>query len=227
MKARLLIGAVTLPGLVLLVVAIYLVIVIGLGRPPTHGERSLLVLSMAAAVVSALLWVPVRARVERFGQRIAGGRRAAPEDLQRIFGSRLTRELPLDEILLQLAESLRESLVLEVAEVWTGSDGVFERAVSDPELGPARLELTADEESVVVRAGVSGSAWATTWLPALVAGRKDSLVRIAPAAQAGTLLGLLVAERAEGRAQFTASEEQTLAELARQVGVVLNTARLD
>jgi signal transduction histidine kinase len=227
MKARLLVGLITTAGLVALVVAVYLVIVIWLGRPPTDDEQTLLALSVAAAVISALLWVPLRARVQRLGQRLVGPRRASPEELVRTFGSRSTRELPLDEILLQLAESLRESLALEVAEVWTGSDGLFERTVSDPDLGPARLELTSDEESVVVRAGVSGAAWAATWLPAFVSGREDALLRIAPAAHAGALLGLLVAERARGGEAFTLSEEQTLAELARQAGVLLNTARLD
>ena len=67
-------GLVTAAGLVALVVAVYLVIVILLGRPPTHGERALLALSMAAAVVSALLWVPVGPRVRRFAERIIGSR---------------------------------------------------------------------------------------------------------------------------------------------------------
>jgi len=39
----------------------------------------------------------------------------------RTFGSRLTRALPFDELLLQLAESLKATINLEVAEVWTRS----------------------------------------------------------------------------------------------------------
>jgi len=221
------VGAVTLFGLIGLVVGVYLVLVLALGRPPTNDERTLLLASMAAAVVSALVWVPARTRVANVAGRLAGDSRPSPDDLVRAFSGRLTRSLPLDELLLQLAESLRETLDLAAAEIWTGSDGVFERAVSDPERGTGRLELTADEESVVVRAGVSGAAWAETWLPALVAERKDVVLRVAPAANGGVLLGLIVVERTAGADQLTLREEQALAEIARQVGIALNTARLD
>jgi signal transduction histidine kinase len=213
-------------SLAVLVAAIYVAVVIGIGRVPTSDDETLLSLSAAAAVAAAALWVPVRARVQDLAKRLAGARRA-PEEVLASFRAGLTRALPLDEILLQLAESLRESSSLASVEIWTGSDGVFERAVSDPDRGQARIELTPDEESVVVRGGVSGTAWAQTWLPGVVAGREESVLRIAPAAHAGSLLGFLVAERAAGGEQFAAREEQVLAELARQVGVVLNTARLD
>ena len=54
------------------------------------------------------------------------------------FGSRLTRALPLDELLLQLAESLKKTMALDVAEVWTrASTGRLERAVSVPDRGRA------------------------------------------------------------------------------------------
>jgi hypothetical protein len=84
------------------------------------------------------------------------GERHAPDEVIRTFGSRLTRALPLDELLLQLAESLQSALALEAAEIWTGSGGVLERVVSEPERGPAMLRLTASEEAVVARTGVSG-----------------------------------------------------------------------
>lgn len=225
--ARTVAGLLTLLCLLGLVAAIYAVLVLGLGRVPTERERTVLVLSAAAAVISALLWAPIRTRASALAGRMASGARASVEDVLQNFGIRLTRELPLDEILLQLTESLRESLALTAAEVWAGSDGVFERAAADPDRGPGRLELTSEEESIVVRAGVSGTAWAATWLPALVRDRMDSILRVAPAAHAGTLLGFIVVEREAGGGQFTSDEERALAELARQAGTVLNTARLD
>jgi signal transduction histidine kinase len=224
---RLLVHAVMLIGLGLVVAVPYLVIVIGLGRPPTRDERALVVLSAAAAAVAAVLWSGLRPRVRRFAETVADARRPSPEALLAASRNRLTREVPLDEILLQLVESLRESLAGDAAEIWTGSDGVFERSVTDPELPPARQELTPDEESVVVRTGVSGTSWARTWLPAVTSGREDRSLRIAAAASGGELLGLLVVERASGRGEFAPEEEQALAEIARQVGVLLHTARLD
>ena len=94
-------------------------IVLGLGRAPTGSEKTLLGLSMLAAAVAALLWVPARERLAELANRRVYGERHAPDEVLRTFGSRLTRALPLDELLLQLAESLKATMNLEVAEVWT------------------------------------------------------------------------------------------------------------
>src|SRR4029079_9109284 len=97
------------------------------------------------------------------------GERHAPDEVIRTFGSRLTRALPLDELLLQLAESLKATMALARAEVWTrAAGGGLERAVSVPDRGAAHLSLGAEEEPVVARAGVSGPAWARVWLPAVL-----------------------------------------------------------
>jgi diguanylate cyclase (GGDEF)-like protein len=56
---RLLAHTVSVAGLTGVVVAVYLVIVLGLGRVPNDDERRLLLLSMLAAVVAALLFDPV------------------------------------------------------------------------------------------------------------------------------------------------------------------------
>src|SRR5207253_2557008 len=82
----------------------------------------------------------------------------APDEVLRTFGSRLSRAVPLDELLLQMVESLRKTLALQAAEVWTGSNGLLERTVSVPELGAARVTLNASEEPEVARAGVSAPA---------------------------------------------------------------------
>ena len=128
---------------------------------------------------------------------------------------------------MQLAESLRRALALEAAEVWTNTGGLLERAVSEPDRGPATLRLTASEEEVIARGGVSGPARLRVWLPQLVAERADAAVRLAPIAQAGELFGLLVAERASEAEPFDEQAETVLAELARQLGLALRNARLD
>ena len=115
-------------------------------------------LSIVAAAISALLFIPARRRLADFSNRLVHGARRPPHELLRTFGVRLSRALPLDELLLQLAESLQSALALEAAEIWTGSGGVFERVVSEPERGPAMLRLTASEEAVVARTGVSGQS---------------------------------------------------------------------
>jgi signal transduction histidine kinase len=154
------------------------------------------------------------------------GYRVSPSDVLRAFGSRLTHPLPLEELLLQLTESLRRTLALESAEVWTGSGGILERAVSDPDLGPRSMILSDEEKAIVARAGVCGPAWAATWLPALADADQDAELRIAPATHAGELLGLLVVRRPPGGAPFADADGDVLLALARQIGLALHDVRL-
>ena len=160
-------------GFVVVVSAIYLVVVLGLGHAPkTTGDKEALALAMVASGVAALIFVPVRARFLDSATRFVYGSREAPDEVLRTFGSRLTRAIPMDELLLQLAESLRKTMDLASAEVYTGTGEVLERTASVPDLGPESLVVSPRERPVVTRAGVSGTAWASVWLPALVHGRE-------------------------------------------------------
>jgi signal transduction histidine kinase len=207
-----------------LVVAVYALVILAFGRPPRGDERTLVALSAAAAAVCALLWVPIRAWL-LVGR--AGGERAAPEDALRTFGRRLIAAQPYDDLLLTLAETLRRTLALEAAEVWTGAGGVLERAVSDPDRGPAGLVLTPAEQSVVAKAGIAGQTWARIWLAGLIEGREGAELRVAPVTSAGELLGVILVQRPAGAEPFEPSDERVLAELARQLGLALRNVRLD
>jgi hypothetical protein len=129
---RVLTDVVALAGLTGLVLAVYVVVVLGLGPAPDSSERSLLLLSMVAAGLTALLYPPAKRWLTERANRIVYGERVAPDEALRTFGQRLTRSIPLDELLLQLVESLRKSLGLAAAAVWTGSDGLYELAASVP-----------------------------------------------------------------------------------------------
>lgn len=223
---RLLVHTITMAGLVAMVGACYLLIVLGLGRRPTGEEQTLLGLSMLAAAVAALLWIPVRERITEAATRRVYGERHAPDEVLRTFGSRLTRALPLDELLLQLAESLKKTMVLDTAEVWTRTGARLERAVSVPERGPATIAVGGEEETVVARAGVSGAAWARIWLPAVLR-RDDEILRVAPITNSGELLGMIVVRRPDGALPFDEDDDQALTELARQVGLALHNVKLD
>ncbi len=224
---KLLAHTVSLTGLTGVVVGVYLVIVLGLGRVPSDDERTILLLSMVAAGIAALLYLPTRARLTAFSNRLVYGEQYAPDEALRTFGSRLSRAIPLDELLLQLAESLRKTLVLDSAEVWTGSSGVLERTVSVPDRGHAQLTISETEQPVVARAGVVGPAWLAIWLSRLLEGREGKLVRVAPIAHSGELLGLLVVQRPGDAETFASDDESALAELARQVGLALHNVQLD
>jgi signal transduction histidine kinase len=224
---RLLANTISLAGLTAVVVAVYLAVVLGLGRVPHREERTLLVLSMVAAAVVALLYLPAHDRLRAMATRLVYGERRAPDEVLRSFGSRLSRAIPLDELLLQMAESLRRTLGLRSAEVWTASAGALELAISDPERDPARLPLTAEEESTIARAGVSGPAWAKVWLPDLLEDREDRIVRIAPITHSGELLGMILVERPADGDAFSPEDDRILTELARQVGLTFHNVRLD
>lgn len=218
---------VSLAGLSGVVLSLYVLIVFGLGRTPTDSERPLLGLSMLAAAVAALLYLPARERLARFSNRLVYGEREPPDQVLKTFGSRLSRAVPLDELLLQVAESLRKTLSLTTAEIWTGSEGRLEKTVSVPDAPVTHLMLAPDEETVVARAGVSGPAWVQVWMSALLTGREEALLRVAPITHSGHLLGLIVAVRPPGGDAFKEEEERILTELARQVGLALHNVQLD
>jgi len=224
---RLLAQTVSIAGLTGVVLLTYILIVLGLGRPPTPDERRLLLLSMIAAVVAALLYVPTRERLTSIANNIVYGERHAPDEVLRTFGSRLSRAIPLDELLLQMAESLRKTLALDLVEVWTGSGGSLERRVCDPDRPVVHMRIGAKELPVVTRAGVSGPAWIKVWLPQLMEAREGSMVRIAPITHQGDLLGMIVVERRDPDEAFGEENERVMTELARQVGLALHNAQLD
>jgi signal transduction histidine kinase len=226
--ARMLVRALTVFGFVAMVSAIYLVVVLGLGhKPDDAAQRTILGLSLLATGVAALAFVPARERFAGSATRFVYGARQAPDEVLRTFGSRLTRAIPMDELLLQLAESLRKTMGLVSAEVYTGMGEVLERAVSVPDSGPLSLVVSSRERPVVTRAGVSGSAWASVWLPALLNGREQAQLRVAPISHAGELLGLVVVERVAGDTAFSEDDDRVLTDLARQVGLAFHNSQLD
>ena len=193
---RLLVRTIVVAGIVALVEATYLLVVIGLGHVPTTSDRKVLTSSMLAAAIAALLSIPARHRLEEAANQRVYGDRRAPDEPLRTFAGRMSRAVPLDELLLQLAESLRKSLGLSSAEVWTGADGVLDLVASVPHRDAPRILLSADELTVVARSHVSGHAWVQIWIPALLAGRDAGPIRVASVTHLGQLLGLIVVERA-------------------------------
>ncbi len=231
---RVLVEAIVVAGLAVFVVAVYLVVVVGLVRPPVGAERDILLASVAAALVVAVLALPARARLVDLGRSIVGRAGRPATNVVGSFSARMSRAVPLDELLLQLAESLHAALGPAGAEVWVGQDGVLTRTVSVPHRPSRRLVLSEHERIVVGRARIRGASWSSVWLPDLVCGGQspdgqspDDLLRVAPAAHLGELLGLLVVRRPPGSAAFSEEEDATLVELARQVGLALHNVRLD
>jgi signal transduction histidine kinase len=220
--------AVVTAGLAVFVGAVYLVVVIGLGRTPDDTERGLLGLSLAAAAAVAVLALPVRARLLELTGRLLHRDGATAEEIVTGFGARMTRAVPMDELLLQLAESLRGTLGPAGAEIWVGTGpGILSRTVSVPDRPPAALTLAEPERAVAARTKVAGNGWLAVWAPPLLAGRDGELLRVAPIAHLGDLLGLIVVARPADRGPYGEEDDRLLADLARQVGLALHNVRLD
>ena len=225
---RVLVKVLSIAGFTLMMSAVYLVVVLGLGKAPSDpADREALGLSMVAASIAAVAYVPARERLMLSATRMVYGARQAPDEVVRTFGSRLTRAIPMDELLLQLAESLTKTMGLTSAEVYTGSGEMLERAAAVPDTGPRSMVISERERPVVTRAGVSGNAWVSVWLPSLLDRRGDGQVRVAPIRNAGELLGLLVVERPAADDPFSEDDDRVLGDLAREVGLAFHNVQLD
>ncbi|HET6875508.1 MAG TPA: hypothetical protein VFH70_12050, partial [Acidimicrobiales bacterium] len=89
---RVLVTSLSAAAFTVVVCAVYLVIVGGLGNSPTgHGDRETLALSMVAAVVVAVSFGPARRRLVDKASRVVYGNRHVPDELVRSFASRMNR----------------------------------------------------------------------------------------------------------------------------------------
>jgi len=160
-------------------------------------------------------------------RRYEGASLSAIDFARGSFASQLSHGVPMNELLLQLVEALRDSFKLDAAELWLFDDGKLGLVASEPAVPREPIALSTAEESIVVNARVSSAAWAKVWLPGLLTGRAESNLRVAPIRHSGQLFGLMVAERARNADRLAAETDVRLEEVAREVGVAVNKARLD
>ena len=203
------------------------VLVLVFGRIPNDQERGLLLPAFAAAAFAVLVLAATHSRVSHTISGLADGGRAAPADLARSFSSRMSRSIPLDELVLQAAEGLRSSLRLRSAEIWIVAGGSLRPWIGDPGIDRSPVPLGGMDPATVVQAGLSGHGWLQVWMPQMLEERERSYVRMAPMANAGELLGVVVVDRPVEDQVFSPDEERAVVELARQLGIVLHNAKLD
>lgn len=224
---RLITRTVEVTGLIALVIGLYSVVVLGLGRTPDGADRTLLLLSMVATGLAALLYVPARTWLTERANRLVYGVRLAPDETLRAFAERLTRSIPLDELLLQLTENLRASMALISAEVWIGQGGRYECVAGVPHRRPEPMEIGAQALPVVARAGVRSGTWLDIWMPQIVGPTGSAATQLAPIAYGGSLLGFIVVTRASDDDAFDENDDTVLTEITRQVGLALHNVQLD
>jgi signal transduction histidine kinase len=184
--------------------AVYVGIVVGIGTLARYAGGPLL--TVAAAVVVAVLFHPVRQRASLLANRFVYGRRASPYQVLADFAQDMAGQLDADAALDRMAAVLGGATGAERVEVW-----------------------------VLVGAGLTPrSVWPTDAKPGAapeLVTRAAGLAVLGPTARAigvfhqEELLGAITLEKAKNE-PVSAAEDKLLTDLASQAGLVLRNVRL-
>jgi signal transduction histidine kinase len=103
-------------ALALLITAVYVAIVVGVGY--LVGAVGSPALSALAAAVIALAFQPARRRVQRFANRIVYGKRATPYEVLSEFADRLSESYSVDDVLPRLTRLVADGTGALDVRVW-------------------------------------------------------------------------------------------------------------
>jgi signal transduction histidine kinase len=187
-------------GMALFVTAVYLVVVRGVGALVGRTDSPSLALSVLATAIVALGFQPVGRRLRPIIVRLARGERAAPYEVLSRFAAEVAGGYHTDELPVRMARLLAEATGALYAQVWLSING---RPV---------LAATWPPDAGSDRAAPSD--------PGVHSGR-----RALPVRHANEVLGILVVQERD-RQPLTPVEEQLVAGLATQAGLVLRSVRL-
>lgn len=229
-----LVGASEFGGLSVAVCTGLLVLLLVFGRLPLGAERALLDPALVAMLVVAVLAGPLGRRAARATRSALQGVRRSPDELLADFAERAGRGTPVDDLLRQLAETMRRDWRLARVQIWADrADGTLARTLVVPataDEGPDPAPLDAGELATLQRTGVAGPGWLELWLPHLIEedgpARRGQL-RLAPAVHGGEVLALVVIERDADADPFGEADERALAEVVRRLAIVLRNRALD
>lgn len=180
------------------ITGIYAAIVVGIGS--MAGDPSNPVLAVGATAVVAVVFEPVRLRVQHWANIVAYGRRATPYEVLAGFADQLRQPaLDPEQQVGELARLLVDGTGADRAVVWLADDGTLTPVEVAPD-GRAFPERTAAIDA----------------LPAAAA---------APVVLDGELLGAVSIDARRG-GEVSDSDRRLLDELAGQAALVLGNARL-
>ena len=185
------------------ITAVYVAIVVGIGRLIGSGGKPNLALSIVATAIVAVAFQPVRERVQMLANHLIYGKRATPYEVLSEFSARVAESYAADDVLPRMARVLAEGTGAADAGVWLRTAAVLQRAASWPD-GAATAEPAA----------IAGDT-----LPDL---RSDRAVEVR---HQGELLGALTITKRQGES-LTPIEEKLLDDLAHQAGLVLKNVGL-
>jgi signal transduction histidine kinase len=186
------------------ITAVYVGIVVGIGAALGRGRQENLALSIIATAVVALLFQPVRERVQRVANRLVYGTRATPYEVLSEFSQRMAGAYETADVLPRMARILAEGTGAANAAVWLRvGDELRPEATwpADAEgLRPARL----DGDGPFALAGATATY---------------------PVNHRGELLGALSLSKPPGE-RLTPAEDELASDLASGAGLVVRNVRL-
>jgi signal transduction histidine kinase len=195
---------VVIGALAAFITAVYVGIVVGVGALVGQGtSKPNIGLSIVATAIVAVAFQPVRARVQRFANRLVYGHRATPYEVLSEFSSRMASTYASDDLLPRMARILAEGTGARSTTVWlkVGS-----------ELRPDAGWPVDDRshEALLLTDGQLPEVAATLALPVH---------------HRGELLGALSLTKPPGE-RLTPAEQKLAEDLASGAGLVLRNVRL-
>lgn len=192
--------------LITLVTAIYVGVAVGVGTLIGFRDERNLLLAIWATAIVAVLFQPIRARLQRFANRLVYGKRATPYEVLAHFADRVAGTYATEDVLSKMARALEEGTGAKRAEVWLRSGDKLRLAASSPD------DRSADPSSVTL---------AGNGLPDFA-----GVDRAIEVQHQGELLGALTLTKPSGE-PMRAVEDELLQDLASQAGLVMRNVGLN
>jgi signal transduction histidine kinase len=193
---------VVVAGLAGFITLVYSVLVGAVGLVIGLGTDAALPLSIAATVVVAVAFQPLRQRMRLWANRLVYGERASPYEVLSRFSSQVRDSVAADAAIPYLAKLLALGTGAEKTTVWMRTDDELQPAGAWPDSG-------VESESIVIDGALTISG----------------VDHVAQVEQDGELLGA-VSVTMPPNESLTATERRLIDDVASQAGMVLQNARL-
>jgi len=190
-------------------IAVYAAIVLGIGTAAGYVGGP--VLTVAAAVVIAVLFQPARVRADALANRLVYGRRATPYQVLAEFAEHMAGQLDAATALRRMAALLGGATGALLVRVWVRVGEEYRAEATWPDAAAA-----GEEAAYVLDRGLLAAAGSA----AHPATERTTEVR-----HSGELLGALTLVKPADE-PVSADEENLLANVASQAGLVLRNVRL-
>jgi len=193
---------VTYGALAIFITAVYVAVVVGVGTLIGQGDEPNLALAIGATALVALLFEPIRSRVQRWANRLVYGERSTPYAVLSGLTARLSEADSNEQALVRLVELLASGTGAEEAVVWL--------RVGD-QLRPEAATSSEAPEAIPNHNGT---------LPELPGEAAE------PILHAGELLGVLSISKSKAD-PVTPSDQRLLEDVAAGAGLLLRNIQLN